>query len=60
MAANWWRVFKSVAAGVFGVQSEANRQHDFQQKSIVPFILVGVLFVGLFVIGLLVLVKNLV
>lgn len=47
-----WQVFRSVAAGAFGVQSEKNRQQDFQQKSIVPFVVAGIVFVILLVIGL--------
>ncbi|MCY7295306.1 DUF2970 domain-containing protein [Alteromonas sp. a30] len=44
-SSEFWSVFKSVAASMFGVQSEHNRQADFQKKSILPFLLVGVLFV---------------
>ncbi|XOV79688.1 MAG: DUF2970 domain-containing protein [Aestuariibacter sp.] len=40
-----WQVIKSVAASAFGVQSEANRQKDFEQSSILPYVLVGVVFV---------------
>ncbi|MBC3767610.1 DUF2970 domain-containing protein [Neptunicella marina] len=54
---NWWRVVKSVAASALGVQSEANRQHDFQQNSIVPYLVVGVLFLVLFIISLITIVK---
>ncbi|WP_340678331.1 DUF2970 domain-containing protein [Paraglaciecola sp.] len=45
-------VFKSVAASVFGVQSAKNRERDFQQHSIVPYIVVGVIFVMLLILGL--------
>ncbi|KXI29194.1 DUF2970 domain-containing protein [Paraglaciecola hydrolytica] len=45
-------VFKSVAASMFGVQSAKNRERDFQQSSIVPYIVVGVIFVLLLIIGL--------
>ena len=44
-AGEYWSVFKSVAASMFGVQSEHNRQVDFQKKSILPFLLIGILFV---------------
>jgi|TARA_R110002012_G_scaffold319351_1_gene539493 diacylglycerol kinase len=47
-----WDVFKSVAASVFGVQSSANRERDFQQKSFVPYVVVGVIFVVALVISL--------
>ncbi|WP_425542583.1 DUF2970 domain-containing protein [Aliiglaciecola litoralis] len=52
-----WNVFKSVAASVFGVQSQQNYQHDFQQKSFVPYLIVGIIFVVGLVVSLVVLVK---
>lgn len=45
-------VFKSVAAAMIGVQSDKNRRRDFQQKSIWPFIIVGIVFVVVFVLTL--------
>lgn len=42
---------------MFGVQSHQNYQHDFQQKSFVPFLLVGLIFVVGLVLGLVLLVK---
>lgn len=56
---NLWNVVKSVAASVFGVQSDANYKSDFQQSSFVPYAIVGVLFV-LGLIGILVLIVKLV
>ena len=56
---NLWKVFKSVAASVLGVQSNANYKDDFEQPSFVPFVIVGVLFV-LGLIGILILIVNLV
>lgn len=56
---NLWHVFKSVAASVLGVQSDANYKSDFEQPSFVPYAVIGVLFV-LGLIGLLVLIVNLV
>jgi len=56
---NLWKVFKSVAASVLGVQSHANYKDDFEQPSFVPFVIVGILFV-LGLIGILVLIINLV
>ncbi len=44
-------IIKSVAASAIGVQSSTNKQWDFQQQSIVPYILVGIVFVGLFVLA---------
>ncbi|WP_368737480.1 DUF2970 domain-containing protein [Grimontia sedimenti] len=45
-------VVKSVFAAMFGVQSDKNRQRDFQQASMVPYIVVGFVFVLVFVLGL--------
>ncbi|CZF80353.1 MULTISPECIES: DUF2970 domain-containing protein [Grimontia] len=45
-------VVKSVFAAMFGVQSDKNRQRDFQQASMVPYIIVGFVFVAVFVLGL--------
>ncbi|OEE45720.1 hypothetical protein A1OS_01440 [Enterovibrio norvegicus] len=45
-------IVKSVFAAMFGVQSDKNRQRDFKQSSMVPYIVVGVVFVVLFVLGL--------
>ncbi len=45
-------VVKSVAASAIGVQSAANRERDFQQQSVVPYIVVGVVFVLLFILTL--------
>jgi hypothetical protein len=56
---NLWHVFKSVAASVLGVQSDANYKNDFEQPSFVPYAVIGVLFV-LALIGLLILIVNLV
>lgn len=56
---NLWNVFKSVAASVLGVQSDANYKKDFEQSSFVPFAIVGVIFV-LGLIGILILIVNLV
>lgn len=53
-----WNVFKSVAASVLGVQSDANYKSDFEQRSFVPYAIVGVLFV-LGLIGILILIVNL-
>lgn len=54
---NWWQVFKSVAASVFGVQSHQNYESDFQKKSFVPFLVVGIIFVTALVLGLVLLVN---
>ncbi|WP_340680204.1 DUF2970 domain-containing protein [Paraglaciecola sp.] len=41
----YWQVLMSVAASMFGVQSQLNRQRDFKQTSFIPFLCVGIVFV---------------
>jgi hypothetical protein len=55
----FWRVVLSVIQASFGVQNPANRERDFKQGSIMPFVVAAVLFTVLFVVTLL-LVVNLV
>lgn len=55
--ASYLHVLFSVAASMFGVQSDKNRQFDFEQTSFLPYLIVGVLFVVLFVLSLVALVK---
>ncbi|WP_363322315.1 DUF2970 domain-containing protein [uncultured Ferrimonas sp.] len=47
----------SVLAALFGVQTEANRQRDFARQSPLPFIVVGVVLIVLFVLSLMALVQ---
>jgi|TARA_X000000950_G_scaffold184115_1_gene222994 hypothetical protein len=46
------RVVQSVLASAFGVQSQQKYQQDFSQTTIVPYIVVGIIFVVLLVLGL--------
>lgn len=46
---NFWQIVKTVLAALFGVQSEKNRRRDFSAQSVWPFIVVGLILVGLFV-----------
>ena len=50
-------VIKSVLASFFGVQSDKNRQRDFQHGSLWQFILVGLVLTVLFIVGMIVIVK---
>lgn len=45
-------VICSVLAALFGVQTEANRQRDFSQKNPLPYIIVFVILLVLFVISI--------
>lgn len=49
---SWLKLIVTVAAAAFGVQSEKQREQDFSQKSIVPYIVAGVIFTLLFVLVL--------
>ncbi|HEY8037618.1 MAG TPA: DUF2970 domain-containing protein [Methylobacter sp.] len=51
------QVIKSVFAAAMGVQSDANRQKDFEQGSLSTYIIAGVIFTVLFVSGLVFLVS---
>lgn len=56
---SWLSIFLSTLAAFVGVQSEKNRQRDFQQKSIVPFMLVGIVLAALFIGGLILVAQRL-
>lgn len=47
----------STLAAAFGVQSNKNRERDFQHTSIVPFVLAGIVFTALFVLTLVLIVS---
>ncbi|MGQ7958129.1 DUF2970 domain-containing protein [Pseudomonas sp. SP16.1] len=53
----FWEMLQSVLAAAFGVQSGKNRSRDFSRGKPSHFILLGVLFTGIFVLLLLALVK---
>ncbi|WMN58822.1 DUF2970 domain-containing protein [Pseudoalteromonas xiamenensis] len=53
----WLSVLQSVLAAMFGVQSETKRQRDFHQPRPLPYIVIGVILVVLFIIVLLALVN---
>lgn len=45
-------IVQSVLASAFGVQSQQKYQRDFSQTTIAPYIVVGIIFVVLLVLGL--------
>ena len=53
----FWAMLQSVLAAAFGVQSGKNRSRDFSRGKPSHFLLLGVLFTGVFVLLLLALVK---
>ena len=52
-------VIKSVLASMLGVQSQQNYEHDFAERSAIPYIITGIVIVVLFVVSLVVLVNFL-
>lgn len=45
-------VIASALAAFIGIQNDENRERDFQQKSIVPYMIAGVIITTLFIGGL--------
>lgn len=45
-------VTMSVLAAMFGVQSDKNRERDFQQGNAIHYIIGGIVFVVLFVVSI--------
>lgn len=52
-----WQVTQSVLAAAFGVQSDKNRERDFTRGKAGHFIMIGLVFTVLFVLGVWGLVK---
>jgi len=50
-------VIKSVLASFFGVQSDKNRQRDFQHGNPAQFIIVGLVLTTLFIVGIIIIVR---
>lgn len=51
-------VIKSVFAAAVGIQSDKNRQRDFEHGNLSSYIVVGIIFTVLFVILLVLLVSS--
>jgi hypothetical protein len=52
-----FQVIGSVVAAAFGVQTAANRERDFQGGSAIPYLVAGVVFTLLFILGIVGVVK---
>jgi len=52
-----WQLVASTVAAAFGVQSSRNRQRDFQAGKPMHFIVAGIVFTVLFVVGMILLVR---
>lgn len=50
---SFWQIVVSVFAAMFGVQTENNRKRDFSNGRPIHYIAIGVIFILLFVLGLL-------
>jgi hypothetical protein len=51
------QVIKSVLSAAIGVQSEDNRLKDFEQGSLMPYVIAGVIFTIIFISALIFLVS---
>jgi hypothetical protein len=54
------QVIKSVLSAAIGVQSGDNRERDFTQGSFTSYVIAGIVFTILFVLGLIFLVSNII
>lgn len=52
-----WQIVASTIAAAFGVQSSRNRHRDFQAGKPSHFIIAGIVFTVLFVVGMVLLVR---
>lgn len=52
-----WDVVKSTFAAALGVQSSKNRERDFKHGSLKVFIVAGIVFTVLFILGVITVVK---
>jgi hypothetical protein len=52
------QVIRSVLAAAIGIQSDANRQRDLKEEYLSVYLIGGVIFTVLFVIGLIFLVSS--
>ena len=48
----FWRTLQSTIAAACGVQTKANRERDFAQAKPSTFVIAGILFVIVFIIGM--------
>ena len=55
---SWWGILLSTLAAAIGVQSNKNRERDFKHGNIKIFIIAGIIFTTIFVVTLVILVKQ--
>lgn len=55
-----FQVMLSVLAGAFGVQSSENRKRDFARGRPLQFVITGIIFTVIFVVGMAALVNSII
>ena len=58
MSTKWTRVLQSTLATALGVQSQKNREKDFEEGNAGVFIAAGILFTALFIASVLAVVNG--
>ena len=54
----FWQIASSTIAAAFGVQSKANRERDFSRGKPLHFIIAGIVFTVIFVLGVVLVVRT--
>tara|TARA_R110002072_G_scaffold4663_5_gene32495 strand:+ start:9751 stop:9960 length:210 start_codon:yes stop_codon:yes gene_type:complete len=54
---SFWQTMSSVIAASFGVQSQKNKERDFEKGSIKGFVAAALIFTAIFVLTLVVIVR---
>ncbi|MFA5983827.1 MAG: DUF2970 domain-containing protein [Methylococcaceae bacterium] len=57
---NFIQVIKSVLSAFIGIQNDAARTEDFEKGSLSAYVIVGIVFTALFVLGLIFLVTSII
>lgn len=51
------KIILSTLAAFIGIQNDRNREQDFQQKSILPYMISGIFFATVFILSLVLIAK---
>ena len=54
----FWNVITSVLSAMIGVQSDENRERDFEKGKVGNYIFIGIIMVAIFVFSLIAIVNN--
>ncbi|WP_036550790.1 DUF2970 domain-containing protein [Neptunomonas japonica] len=52
-----WQMILSVISAMFGVQSEQNRERDFTNGSLWPYVLIGIITLIIFIVAVMLLTR---